>query len=133
MTRSSWLILCLTATVPLLSGCGTFFNCLGADKAGPRTEQNFGKIYGGVRFECEAAESVAIRDKTIETVPETLLEACLLAVDMPLSAIGDTLTLPFTISYTLQCQALSREQQADWPDPIPVSESREIRRQDEEQ
>jgi hypothetical protein len=35
---------------------------------------------------------------------------CFLVVDLPLTAVGDTLTLPIAISYTLQCRALSRKQ-----------------------
>jgi uncharacterized protein YceK len=126
MSRSSLFVLCLAATVPLLSGCGAFFNCLWADKAGPRAEQGSGKIYGGVRFECEAFLQPP-------STKEELLGACVLAVDLPLCAVADTLTLPFTISYTLKCQALAKERQADLPDPIPVSESREIKRQDGQQ
>jgi uncharacterized protein YceK len=77
--------------------------------AGPRQEQEWGKIYGGVRFECEAAQSLFAKNNDRKVA--LLYEACALAVDMPLCAVGDTLTLPLTVSYTLECQALTKEQE----------------------
>jgi uncharacterized protein YceK len=97
------------ASLPALSGCGSFFNCLAADKAGPRQEQEVGKIYGGVLFECQAVESL-FAGPWSPTWIEPVCVACLLAVDFPLTLVGDTLTLPYTIRYTLECRGLASDQ-----------------------
>jgi hypothetical protein len=119
MARAVLSVVLAMALVPTQIGCGTFTNCLGADKVGPRAEQGFGFIYGGVYYECLAAKSLfgeKPEPRVIPDIPswvETLLAAAMLAVDMPLSAIGDTLTLPYTIRYTLQCRELARQQEKD--------------------
>src|SRR5207247_1033679 len=96
--------------------------CLGADKEGLRERQEFGLIYGGVRFVGQGLQSTVTRLTALEGHPHLdLLGVCLLALDLPFSAIGDTLTLPLTISHTLKCQALATKQPGEWPEPVPVS------------
>lgn len=80
------------------SGCGTLFNVVNYEippqpelsiwKEGPVTAPR--KIYGGVSLDMEIGKSW-IEDGII------LPTACLWLVDVPLSAVGDTLTLPLTI------------------------------------
>jgi uncharacterized protein YceK len=109
MKSQGWLIVAafLAATVPL-TGCGTFANMLGAKQDGPTAhEQESGKIYGGVRMDCEAFFSYP--PETVEQAAIKSLQACLLTVDLPLCVVADTLTLPATISYTLECQAAAKE------------------------
>jgi uncharacterized protein YceK len=116
------------ATLCMLSGCGTCFNYLGADKAGPRPEQQFGRPYGGLQFELQAARSLFVGDcssRTQSIVPfniETISAASLLAVDMPLTLVGDTLTLPFTLYYTLKCHRLAQAQSQSNPEPVSESD-----------
>jgi uncharacterized protein YceK len=117
MARAVVPVILALAMVATQIGCGTLTNCMGADKAGPRAEQGFGLIYGGVYFECLAAKSLFAEEpppQVLRDVPswvETVLAASMLAIDMPLSAVGDTLTLPFNIRYTLQCRQLAKKEE----------------------
>lgn len=116
MARRMVLVFVSILAITTSSGCGTFANCFAADKAGPEEEQNVGKIYGGLNFEWQAARSLFAENSKERIRPDDLnwvnevCAACMLAVDMPLTAVGDTLTLPFTIHYTLQCRSLARIQ-----------------------
>jgi uncharacterized protein YceK len=79
-----------------LSGCGTLFDTLGEESRGTDRRDGLSlsggkcRIYGGVRWDAE-----------------TLAEAragwllAVFAVDLPLSAVVDTLLLPVTVPYNL--------------------------------
>ena len=116
MARAMLGAILTAAAASSLTGCGTFFNCFAADKAGPQAEQKVGRIYGGVLFEVQAAQSL-VNDMPREAIPKdwvlTVCGSCLLAIDMPLTAVGDTLTLPYTLRYTLACRRLSRQPEQD--------------------
>lgn len=62
----------------ITSGCGTFMN----QRTGDR------EVYGGVKRDW--------RDIKAEKVPES--QALITTLDLPLSAIGDTLCLPFDLA-----------------------------------
>ena len=101
---------CLTlATIGLLSaGCGTFSNVvwLAPFEGGER-------VYGGVRVDMDVLQRAAsgetgiyqggkqVQDSVRQT--ETIL-AC--AFDLPLTAIGDTLTLPYVLWLQANRQAV---------------------------
>lgn len=77
----------------LLAGCGTLAN-LGEQKA----------AYGGVRSEavvfCQLptpSEAAKAKDKDALSPGEAVAARALLATDMAFSAVGDTLTLPYTL------------------------------------
>lgn len=97
----------LIAAAALCSGCGTAVNTLWLDPY-----EDGQRVYGGVRVDLEVLQSAGKRESGIsvsgETVPLSRLEqvkrVSWLAIDLPLSAIGDTLTLP----YTLACQLSAR-------------------------
>jgi uncharacterized protein YceK len=97
------------AAVSAVSGCGTCINCLNADKAGPRNPQEAGRVYGGVRLESELVRYVVAQDSTPAVADCSLFTriyaTCFLGIDLPLTVVGDTLTLPYTILYTRRCQA----------------------------
>jgi hypothetical protein len=86
---------------------------MGAEKDGVRKDQKWGLIYGGVRGDCDVASSLFNKKETSDpssNMPEWLeksLTVGFLALDFPLSAVGDTVTLPKTILYTLDCQNAS--------------------------
>src|SRR5262245_51455177 len=83
------LLAILAMAAPVMSGCGTCFNYMGAEKAGPTERQEFGRIYGGTLFECMAVQSLFREDKSQADDPEPsgvftkLCVAGLLAVDLP--------------------------------------------------
>ena len=85
------------AGAALCSGCGTLLNtayflpCEGGQR-----------VYGGVRLDWDAA---------VENNGNTpALAAAVLLADLPLSLVGDTLTLPYTLAL-----AIRREGQSDGP------------------
>lgn len=134
MARNLVSAILATTALYALSGCGTCFNILGAEKAGVRHEQDFGNIYGGIRFELQAAPAAFTSLDPKYTVFENLVAACALAGDMPLCLIADTLTLPYTIRYTLQCQAEQAKSKDNGPhqDPPELCETAGERNQSAE-
>jgi uncharacterized protein YceK len=104
----------LAVAAGTLSGCCAAFNCLETGKDGG-TGQEFGRIYGGLRFEFLAAQSLFTTKDQNPAV--TALLACLVAVDTPLTAVADTLMLPYTIPYTLNYTLQQRlaEREAERP------------------
>ena len=83
----------LAAGLLLSSGCGTVANLR------PPSESIAGdpvkRTYGGVRQSCEN-----IRNKDKAKFPVATVAVCLL--DLPLTAVGDTITLPYTLAYDYQ-------------------------------
>jgi uncharacterized protein YceK len=81
-------VLWITVIVVMTSGCGTCANTLWFtdDEGGMR-------VYGGVRADWEAAHRAA--------KPSPSEPMWLPIVDMPFSAVGDTVTLPITIPFSL--------------------------------
>lgn len=98
----------------VLSGCGTVVNCFNVNGAASRA------IYGGVRQDAEngyrhLGEAFAPTAPSFTEMPKppsagrdfaakSFCAACgvgMLAVDLPVSAVADTLTLPVTVPATL--------------------------------
>jgi uncharacterized protein YceK len=114
---------CLAAVLVVgLSGCGTVANCIGVNGVPART------IYGGVRQDAEngcrhlgeaffgPAPSFSAMPKPPnaagDLASKTFCAACgvgMLAVDLPVSAIADTLTLPVTVPATLMKKTPDRK------------------------
>jgi len=78
-------------------GCGTFENLRGEDPYVP-TE----RVYGGVRYDFEKS-MIMLADTSgghggwLGRSAQLLLGPYLLLVDLPISAVGDTLTLPILL------------------------------------
>jgi uncharacterized protein YceK len=90
--------------VPLLgslllagSGCGTVLNFFDGESGGPR------RVYGGVQIDCEVAAE-QLKDQPVQGIPlvhqpaQSIPMILLALFDLPLSAFGDTLTLPLVLS-----------------------------------
>src|SRR5271166_5898024 len=109
--------ICLAAVLAFApTGCGTAINLVGQDRKGdsatpaPAAKE----VYGGVSLDTHVAASWiaapfveehppnSALEMTLETVCKTSVGAWVLAVDLPLSVVGDTLTLPVTIPAALQ-------------------------------
>jgi uncharacterized protein YceK len=106
---------CLTAVfAAVLGGCGTVVNCFNVNGAAARA------IYGGVRQDAEngtrhIGEAFSGPAPTFTAMPKppnpasdfaskSFCAVCgvgMLAVDLPVSAVADTLTLPVTVPATL--------------------------------
>ncbi|QEL17251.1 YceK/YidQ family lipoprotein [Limnoglobus roseus] len=93
------LLVLVTAAVAILSsGCGTTLNtCMIPQNGGQR-------VYGGVRLDATCVASAVTDEPTVfnplgtskpKTVYQRAWEMLLFGIDLPLSAIGDTVTLPY--------------------------------------
>jgi uncharacterized protein YceK len=102
------LLLSFAATA-LLSGCGTAANTLWFIP-----EEGGMRVYGGVRADWESARQSAADPSR----PAGPLWLCI--ADMPLSAVGDTLTLPFTVPAAL-CRSLPTKKQDRAATPATLS------------
>jgi uncharacterized protein YceK len=89
----------LPIVVLLLSGCGTMANL----SIGARQGWKNALIYGGVRRDVQTAEEFVANNWTSgdnfdwQQDVGTVVGVGLVGVDVPISAITDTLTLPITI------------------------------------
>jgi uncharacterized protein YceK len=100
-----------------LSGCGTVHNFCGDKADAPQYE-----VFGGVRSDVSVGVEHLHFDPTVDhgdyparTCADPTVQFCakaigwyLLAVDLPLSAVGDTLTLPVTLPVTLVSQLVGK-------------------------
>ncbi len=112
----------------LLGGCGTMVNCLSVN--GPAAKE----IYGGVKQDAQSGsdhlvEAFSRQCPSFSGYPgnpslggQVLMKSfcagcglCMLAVDLPVSAVTDTLTLPLTIPATAKKRKdqLKRKQHAE--------------------
>jgi uncharacterized protein YceK len=82
-----------------LGGCGTMGNVWCCCKSGEE------KVYGGVANDLEAlgngARHICHPESPADAAFYALVLPLFFAVDLPLSLVGDTLTLPITIPATL--------------------------------
>jgi uncharacterized protein YceK len=82
-----------------ISGCGTMGNMCSCCVDGPH------QIYGGVILDAKAASecgSQALKTNGLESLGHVAEAACYGAIDLPLSAIADTLMLPITIRWEIE-------------------------------
>jgi uncharacterized protein YceK len=94
---------CVVVIAILTAGCGTWANtCWFTEEEGGM------RVFGGVRSDWEIARESLAPSSGRESSPA---QAWIPIFDMPLSALGDTVTLPITISV-----AMWRVQQ--WPTAI---------------
>jgi uncharacterized protein YceK len=102
-----------------LAGCGTMNNLVpppgDTKKEAPRPDA--ARVYGGVELDARVGASwltapflneppanVGPVERFVDTTCKVGIGTYLLWVDLPLSAVGDTLTLPITVPVTLQRQ-----------------------------
>jgi uncharacterized protein YceK len=85
--------------VSALGGCGTVENIV---SMGPAGEDHL-RVYGGVRRDLEVAHDCAAHpENQTNGVPDAVCTATeRIALDLPLSAVADTLTLPWTLAVGL--------------------------------
>ncbi|HEX4613027.1 MAG TPA: YceK/YidQ family lipoprotein [Urbifossiella sp.] len=103
----TWSIWAAMAVFPVLGGCGTLNNV---------TEQAPAvRAYGGVRRDWEVLKMVQEDDSRImwAFVPS-------LVVDLPLSLVGDTLTLPYVLVRQAISVVAGSERPADKPPTTPL-------------
>jgi uncharacterized protein YceK len=116
MTKPSGLALWAICAVCAVPGCGTVQNLRDSAADPPAA-----RVYGGVRYDIEGSTNdLTDMDGGHGGLPGLLVERVLgtylLLVDLPLSAVGDTLTLPIT-------WAASKEQHEAKPPPTASSSS----------
>jgi uncharacterized protein YceK len=111
---------CLAAVLAFAAGgCGTMNNLRPppkADKEAPAVVPR--SVYGGVALDArvganwlaapfvgERLPQVSMVESAVDSTCKMGIAAYVLAVDLPLSAVADTLTLPVTVPATLKNQA----------------------------
>ena len=123
----------LVATLMLssVSGCATVLNVRGADVPYPTPGRSSLKtpghipapkmVYGGVIMDAVLGTGLIIHEAADD--PITLpIGIYLLAVDLPLSVVGDTLTLPITVPAAIEAIQKSKEPDSDdTPGDAPTS------------
>jgi uncharacterized protein YceK len=94
------------ALASVLTGCGTLANLPNETLVGVVDFMPHEQIYGGVQRDAEVAQERlknVVSPKGDNGRVESLVAAGYLAmIDLPLSVIGDTLTLPITIPATMK-------------------------------
>jgi uncharacterized protein YceK len=96
MKTSLWGGLTFAIAALLVCGCGTTANLF----CFPAEEDK--QVYGGIRADWKVVrESTQAEPSYCNNTADRLTRALLFTVDMPASLVGDTLTLPFTISQAL--------------------------------
>jgi uncharacterized protein YceK len=110
-------LLCLLACLLFgVSGCGTF-DSLVVERFSddPRPPS----VYSGVKFDVETAAWSFDSDQS--TIRPLLgpVGGCFAIVDVPLSAIADTVVLPITVTWTLLGPRPVRESDGIAPRPVP--------------
>jgi uncharacterized protein YceK len=94
MTKSALLAFLALCSIWAIAGCGTVENLRGTDE-----DIKTGRPFGGVRYDVEAAVTM-LEDTSgghgglLGRSLQLVLGPYLLLVDLPLSAVADTLTLP---------------------------------------
>jgi uncharacterized protein YceK len=120
MARKLLVRLFFAVVLPILSGCGTFLNL--QDNPPKVMHIKLAKdthlVYGGVRFDARTGPFCLLcaccGEDPLQTFP---LGVYLLAVDLPLSALGDTLTLPITI-HSLSDRTSATTPETNGKDPV---------------
>jgi hypothetical protein len=121
MARVGILII-LASSCPALSGCGTSANLVGVGLVGVTPDADYGKPYGGVLVCCQRASTLVDgKYPGVECPPwlYRLITVPSLAIDFPLSAAADTLTLPLTIPFSLECRREGRKEMDSVPNSSP--------------
>jgi uncharacterized protein YceK len=100
----------LGTAVLLLCGCGTIANL----ETGARQGWKNTVIYGGVRRDVQSAGKWIDHSWTwgdnLDVIQDigTVVGVGLVGIDIPLSAVGDTLTLPVTVPIALWSNSVNR-------------------------
>ncbi len=122
----------LCSAVLLLCGCGTVSNL----STGARQGWRYASIYGGVRRDIQSERDWIAHSwtsgKDLDVIQDigTVVGAVIVGVDVPISAIGDTLTLPLTVPVAIWSNAVNRANVSRNPAPavdlppatVPVNE-----------
>jgi uncharacterized protein YceK len=120
MTCGKTFIPIIAALALSSGGCGTL-----ANTAWFIPEEGGKRVYGGVRADVQSAQQCF--ETPIEGKP---LSGLWCLIDLPFSAIGDTITLPYTIAYGLLnpvhtcpgwAESVTDSRRGDIPDHIPNS------------
>ena len=96
--RKVGVLMIAAALLPLLGGCGTYFNFSLGVPQHPLRLGGDPEIYGGLQIDAEGCGKAVRGD---EGFWFSLLGFVFLIFDFPLSFIPDTLTLPITIPMVL--------------------------------
>jgi uncharacterized protein YceK len=99
MIKPLVVVILATCGISMMVGCGTVQNLRGGDQYIPS-----GRVYGGVRYDIEKGIGLLIDGSggcagLSGRALQLIIGPCLLMVDLPLSAVADTVTLPICQGY----------------------------------
>lgn len=103
MSPSYWSALIMGAAVPVLTGCGTMQNLSRPFIPTDPRSSTAPAIYGGVCEDVNGVLDLASGDPS-ESYP--IASKVFQCIDLPLSAVADTLTLPLTVRSTFDADSL---------------------------
>lgn len=97
MAKKQIFVIWLTATAFALNGCGTALNFHDGSNSMWLKNGDPRKVYGGVRLDAECGAYLLAEAFTETDLVRLAWSAWVLGIDLPLSAVADTVTLPMTI------------------------------------
>jgi uncharacterized protein YceK len=106
-----------------LCGCGTVANL----ETGARQGWKNAYIYGGVRRDIQSEKDWIAHSwtwgKNLDVIQDigSAVGVVLVGIDVPISAVGDTLTLPLTVPVAIWSNAVNRANVRGNPAPDPAS------------
>jgi uncharacterized protein YceK len=116
MRLRAFAVVPLAALALSAAGCGTLANQSEPGWLTAEPGHAPHQPYGGVGLDLKAARDLVSKtggdDKTYDPYWNTVVGCCFLAVEFPLSAVADTLFLPFDAAYTLRRG--DRDEWAEW-------------------
>lgn len=97
-------------SVPLLNGCGTLLH-ISSPHGNPDCDPSKPEIYGGVSQDVNWAwqlrsDAPSGSYPAAVKIAQLVVAPCVLCIDLPLSAVADTLTLPVTLRSALNADKL---------------------------
>jgi uncharacterized protein YceK len=102
MLRHSARCCVITTLAPLLTGCGTLMNLRSMEtaRALPDSTVPRAAVYGGVKL--DAAAGRRSFDAAPNRPAQALVGAYVWGIDLPISVVADTLTLPVTVPASIR-------------------------------
>jgi uncharacterized protein YceK len=104
MAKAVVVIILGITVIPALSGCGTVVG-----NGGLWSAPHYMEIYGGVKTDIDAEAcclKTLIKPTKDDSRAASLLGGTCALIDLPLSAVADTLILPWTVKATLNGDAI---------------------------
>jgi uncharacterized protein YceK len=110
------------------AGCGTLCDhTFLLDESPESAGANLPMPYGGVRNDARSiactVKSIATLDTSDHTIAESAILGTFLTIDLPFSAIADTIALPITLHYAMRANSVERSSPKPPTADVPIADS----------